>query len=92
MSIQLIIGLIAASLTTIAFAPQAIQTIRTRNTDGISLSMYILFVTGVSVWLVYGLIVGDTAIIVANILTFFLALPVLVIKVNNVLRKKRTRA
>lgn len=88
MNPELIVGLIAACLTTIAFAPQAIKTIRTRNTDGISLSMYMLFVTGVSVWLIYGLMVGDTAIILANVFTLILASSVLVVKLSNTLKDR----
>lgn len=83
MNPELIVGFVAAFLTTFAFAPQAIHTIRTRNTEGISLSMYLLFVTGVSVWLVYGLMVNDMAITIANVLTFLLALPVLLIKLSH---------
>ncbi len=86
-SIELIVGLIAALLTTLAFAPQAIHSIRTRNTEGISLSMYVLFLSGVSVWLIYGILVDDLAILLANIFTFLLALPVLIITLINKLKK-----
>ncbi|MGL5645777.1 PQ-loop domain-containing transporter, partial [Cetobacterium sp.] len=45
-----IIGIIAATLTTIAFFPQVIQVIKSKDTKSISLTMYILFVTGVLLW------------------------------------------
>lgn len=83
MQLDLIIGLLAATLTTLAFAPQALHTLRTKNTAGISLSMYVMFVCGVSVWIVYGMMVGDTAILLANIFTFLLALPVLIMILLN---------
>lgn len=51
-----IIGLIAACLTTISFLPQAILTLKTKKTEGISLSMYLIFAIGITVWLIYGLI------------------------------------
>ncbi len=48
----LLTGLFAAFFTTFAFAPQSIKTIRTRNTEGISVVMYIMFLTGVISWIV----------------------------------------
>lgn len=80
------IGYIAAFLTTAAYLPQAYKTIRTRNTDGISLLMYLAMVTGVFCWLVYGLLLRDIALIAANALTFIFALPILVIALVNHLR------
>ncbi len=50
----LLTGLFAAFFTTFAFAPQSIKTIRTRNTEGISVVMYIMFLTGVISWIAYG--------------------------------------
>lgn len=65
-----IIGLIAACLTTISFLPQVIQVVKTKDTSGISLGMYLLFVVGVFLWLVYGVYLKDLAIILANGITF----------------------
>ena len=48
------IGYAAAILTTISFLPQAIMTIRTRDTESLSLAMYSSFTLGVLLWLVYG--------------------------------------
>lgn len=68
-----IIGLLAAALTTISFLPQAIKTIKEKNTESISLGMYSLFTTGVFLWLVYGIYINDFPIIAANLITFVLA-------------------
>lgn len=84
-------GYIAAFLTTASFIPQAIKTIRTHDTDGISVLMYLGFVTGVFFWLVYGILLADIAIIAANFLTFLLALPILVIAARNELRRRRAK-
>lgn len=73
----------AATLTTASFLPQAIKTIQTRDTQSISLSMYIMFVSGVILWLMYGLYLQDTAMIYANIVTAGLAFVILVIKLSN---------
>jgi len=73
------ISYVAAFLTTIAFLPQAVKTIRTRDTDGLSILMYMSFVIGVACWLIYGIRLGDVALIVGNGVTLMLALPILVI-------------
>ena len=83
----LLTGLFTAFFTTFAFAPQSIKTIRTRNTEGISVVMYIMFLTGVISWIAYGIMRSDFAVLIANIVTLFLAAPVLVITLIN--RRKK---
>ena len=80
-------GYLAALLTTTSFLPQAILTIRSRETHALSLSMYSLFTSGVIFWLLYGVHKQDAALIIANALTLLLATPILVIKLHNTLRK-----
>lgn len=75
-----LIGYLAASLTTLSFLPQAITVIATRNTQGISGLMYAMFICGLAMWLVYGVLIDDLAISLANLLTLLFALPILVIK------------
>jgi MtN3 and saliva related transmembrane protein len=82
------LGYLAATLTTASFLPQAIFTIRTRDTQSLSLGMYSLFTSGVFCWLVYGLYIENKAIIYANTITFILAASILFVKVYNVLKKK----
>ena len=53
------LGYVAASLTTLSFIPQAIKTLRTGDTRGISLRMYALFTAGIALWGIYGLLTGD---------------------------------
>jgi MtN3 and saliva related transmembrane protein len=77
-----IFGYVAAILTTISFLPQAIKTIKEKNTEGISLVMYSLFTSGVLMWLVYGLYVKDIPIIVANSITLILAVTILALKIK----------
>jgi MtN3 and saliva related transmembrane protein len=60
------VGMTAAALTTAAFFPQAIKTIRTRETAGLSLVMYLMLVLGVTMWLVYGLMIGSLPLILGN--------------------------
>jgi len=81
------IGAAAAVLTTASFAPQALLVIRTRNTAGISLVMYVMFTTGVALWLIYGLYLRSTPIIAANTVTLCLASIILGITARNRLRR-----
>ncbi|MBI1260803.1 MAG: hypothetical protein GC184_03680 [Rhizobiales bacterium] len=88
--VTLYIGYMAAILTTFAFLPQAIKTIQTRDTSGLSGLMYACFTVGLALWFSYGLLIGDIALICANGLTLLLALPVLLITVQNNLRRRRS--
>lgn len=77
-----LVGTLAAMLTTAAFIPQAWLTWKTRRTEGISLGMYIIFTTGVALWLTYGLLIGAWPVIIANTLTLALALFILAMKLR----------
>jgi len=63
------LGLIAGSLTTLSFAPQVVRVWRTRSTADLSPAMLIIFLAGILLWLAYGLVKEDLAIIVANSVT-----------------------
>jgi len=76
------IGIIAGSLTTIAFLPQVIHVLKTKSTEDISLGMYVVFTSGVVFWLIYGILLGAWPVIIANVVTFILALIVLVLKLR----------
>jgi len=82
MDIVQIIGIIAAILTTSSFLPQAIKVIKTKETKGISLRMYILFFLGVILWLIYGILTKDLPIIIANTVTVVLAGIILSMKIK----------
>jgi MtN3 and saliva related transmembrane protein len=81
MGLQDLLGYVAATLTTTSFVPQALQTLRTRDVSGISLGMYGAFTSGVALWLVYGIALGEWPIIVANALTVTLAATILATKI-----------
>jgi MtN3 and saliva related transmembrane protein len=82
-----LIGYLAAALTTLSFLPQAILTLKTRDTDSLSLGMYSLFTGGVLLWLIYGIYLSNLAIIAANAVTFLLATTILAFKIYNTYRK-----
>lgn len=77
-----LIGSIAATLTTASFIPQALHTFRTKDVRGISLGMYSAFTAGVALWLVYGWMLGELPILIANAITLSLALAILVMKLR----------
>ena len=77
------IAFLAAALTTFSFLPQAVLTLRTRKTDEISFTMYLMLNLGIVCWLVYGLVQDDLAIILANSMTLLFSLPILLVKSSN---------
>ncbi len=77
------LGLLAGTLTTIAFVPQVLKTWRTRSTHDISLGMFAIFVTGVGTWVVYGAMIGDVPVILTNVATLLLAGIILIFKIRN---------
>jgi len=77
-----LIGALASTLTTIAFVPQVWRAWRTRSARDLSLSMYLIFTSGVVLWLLYGLMLGAMPIIVGNAVTLLLAGTVLAMKLK----------
>ena len=68
-----LIGLLAAILTTIAFIPQVFKVIKTRSSEGLSLTTYLIFITGVSLWLIYGVFKMSFSMILGNGITVLLS-------------------
>ena len=77
------IGFLAAILTTVAFIPQVYKVWQTKSVSGMSLTMYLIFFTGVSLWLVYGLIINSLAMILGNLITLLLTSIILYFLLNS---------
>lgn len=77
------IGSIAAFCTTIAFLPQVFLIWKTKKTEGISLAMYLIFSSGLALWIVYGVMCGSYPLICANTITLALALIVIALKLKS---------
>lgn len=77
-----VLGLVAGTLTTIAFLPQLLKTWKSRSAKDVSLVMMITFCIGVALWIVYGLAIGAMPIIAANVVTLSLALMILILKIR----------
>ena len=71
-----LLGYLAGALTTVAFVPQLILTLRTRATQGVSLRTYAVLSVGLLMWLLYGIAKKSPAIIIANAITLTLALSI----------------
>jgi len=78
MGLIIILGLIAAFCTTVSFIPQALKTIRTKETKDLSLTMYSVLTTGIFFWLVYGILLHNIPIILANSVTIVFTLTILI--------------
>ncbi len=75
-----VLGLFAGTLTTIAFVPQLIKVWRTKSAKDISYVMFILFITGIILWEVYGWGIHSMPVILFNVITFILGLTILILK------------
>ena len=69
-----IVGIMAAVSTTAAFVPQVYKTWKSKSVEELSLVMYLVFLTGIILWLIYGVLLHSFAIILANIITGLLVL------------------
>ena len=78
-----LVGLSAAALTTLCWLPQAIKVLREKETRAISLPTTVAFMTGVTLWLAYGLAIGNYPLIGANAASLTLMVPILVMKLRH---------
>ena len=74
------LGLLAGSLTTVAFLPQLVKTWRSQSAEDVSVGMFVLFGTGVVLWGIYGWEIHALPVILTNVITFILATAILVLK------------
>ena len=73
-------GYFAAVLTTLAFIPQLIKTLKTKKAEDVSSTTLIMFLTGVAAWIIYGIKISSKPILIANIITFLLNFLILIFK------------
>ncbi|MCP8687463.1 SemiSWEET transporter [Marinobacterium sedimentorum] len=84
-----LIGMVAALCTTAAFVPQVLRILKTGNVEGISVSMYSILTFGVALWLIYGIILQDLPMFLANLVTFLLSSSVLALTLRKRFQKRR---
>ena len=78
-----ILGFLAAILTTSAYLPQVYKIWKTKNTESVSLTMYLVMFLGVFLWLIYSLFIKSFPLIIANTLTLLIILIILYFKINS---------
>ena len=83
-----ICGIIASIGLILGYLPQAIQTIRTRNTDGISLPGFIMMAIGCLAFVIQGIISGNMYLLLTNLITFVCSVIIFSIKMHNDYFKK----
>ena len=76
-----IFGYFAAILTTAAFLPQLIKTLKTQKADDVSMTTLVMFIIGVLSWIIYGYKISSTPILLANLITLILNLLILISKI-----------
>ena len=82
MDITASLGYLAGFLTTLAFVPQVVKTWKSKSTQDISLGMFLIFCTGLSCWLAYGILIRSQPVILANLATLTLAGIILAMKLR----------
>ena len=78
-----VVGLLGAMFTTLAFVPQVVKIWKNRSSEGISLSMYVCMLVGISIWLAYGILIDSIAVIIANILSGILQVVIIFLTLKN---------
>ena len=74
------IGIVAGIMTTTAFVPQVYKTWKSKSAKDLSLGMFLIFVAGVILWLIYRVTINSFSIILANALTLIFSGLLLVFK------------
>lgn len=82
MSAIQILGLVAGTITSITFLPQVLKIWQTKSAKDLSLAMLALLMLGVTMWLVYGILVMDAAIIYTNSMVLAMSLVMLFFKLR----------
>lgn len=77
-----LLGLVAATLTTVSFVPQVVKMRKSKSTKDVSLGMFVILCTGIFLWLVYGVFTNSLPLIAANSVTLILGLMILAMKLK----------
>ena len=88
-SIETLIGFVAAFCTTVSYVPQVRKCWRTGSAGDLSIKMLGILATGISLWVVYGVLKGDIVIIAANGVSLLLLAFLLVFKVRETRRARQ---
>jgi MtN3 and saliva related transmembrane protein len=62
----MLLGLLAGAITSSGFIPQLVRGFRTKKLDDVSLYMPLVLISGMTLWLLYGIMLQDISIMIAN--------------------------
>ena len=77
-----ILGLVAGTLTTLAFLPQLLKIWQTKSAKDISFNTLIMFNIGIFLWLIYGIYLNALPIILANLFTLIFNMIIVWLKIR----------
>lgn len=89
MELQEIIGYIASVAMVLGYMPQSIHTMRTRNTDGIAMTTFLLMGLGSLGFAIQGMLINNWPLIITNVITTLSSAIISTIKVYNDFFKKK---
>lgn len=85
----IVIGLVAGLITTLGYVPQVIKGYRSGSMEDVSLYMPFVLMVGMSLWLVYGIVLGDIPIMLWNAVSVILNAVIILMKLRYDKQKKR---
>jgi len=77
-----IIGIIAGIITTSALVPQAVKIYKTKSARDISLTMFIFMAIGIILWFIYGVLIKEIPVILANFVSLILIFSIIFMKIR----------
>ena len=77
-----LVGFGAGTLCTLAYLPQALHSFRTKSVRDLSFAMLLSLNLGLLLWVAYGFLIHSLPLILPNAITFFLAFPLLIMKLR----------
>ncbi len=80
--VQLVLGILAGTLTTVSFIPQVIKIYKMKDARELSFATFFIFSLGVFLWLIYGIIIREWPVILANGITFLLICLIIIMKIK----------
>lgn len=77
-----IVGYVAGFCTTVSFIPQVLRSLQRRSCRDLSWTWLFIFMSGLVLWLTYGILLNDWPMIIANSLTMCLCFSLIWIKIR----------
>ncbi|WP_460181675.1 SemiSWEET transporter [Thermodesulfovibrio sp. TK110] len=82
MNLNNIIGIVAGIITTGALIPQALKIYKTKSARDVSLTMFIFMAVGISLWFIYGVLIKELPVILANFVSLILIFSIIFMKIR----------